>query len=97
MPKTKRVLALQYGSLPDLQTEYNSLDGDLKVGTGSIVYHISGNWRLIKGDGSSAPQQLGLVECPLIDDLNWAQAVRDALKAGLKNIPSPQYFRQKTF
>ena len=90
MPSEKSISTSVMAHFPDLQTEYNSLDGDLRelgLSGSDRVYAISQAISgLIKGDGSSAPQQLGLVECPLIDDLNWAQAVRDALKAGLKNI-----------
>ena len=80
LPNEKRISECVMAHFPDLQTEYNSLDGDLRelgLSGSDRVYAISQAISgLIKGDGSSAPQQLGLPECPLIDDLNWAQKVR---------------------
>lgn len=90
LPNEKRISECVMAHFPDLQTEYNSLDGDLRelgLSGSDRVYAISQAISgLIKGDGSSAPQQLGLPECPLIDDLNWAQKVKDALKSGLKDV-----------
>ena len=69
MPSEKSISTSVMAHFPDLQTEYNSLDGDLRelgLSGSDRVYAISQAISgLIKGDGSSAPQQLGLVECPL--------------------------------
>ena len=75
---------------PDLQVKYSTLDGDLRElglsGSDRISTIAQSISDLIKGDASSAPQQLGLEQCPLINDLAWAQNVTQSLRSGLKEI-----------
>jgi hypothetical protein len=72
---------------PDLQTRYTSLGGDLRElglsGSERLSNTATTIAGLIKGDGSSAPQELGAETCELVTDLEWAAEVSAALKGGL--------------
>ena len=75
---------------PDLQTRYSGLGTQLSTLGLSDEGRLNTIGRtiaqLIKDDGSSAPQALGIEECQLVDDLNWASEVTNALKGGLAEV-----------
>ena len=90
LPTEKSISEAVMQHFPDLQTRYGGLGSKLSslgLSDGDRLGNISRTIaQLIKDDGSSAPQALGIEECQLFEDLNWADEVSTALRGGLAEV-----------
>ncbi len=90
LPTEKSISEAVMQHFPDLQTRHGGLGSQLSslgLSDGDRLNNIGRSIaQLIKDDGSSAPQSLGIEECQLIEDLNWAGEVTNALKGGLADV-----------
>ena len=90
LPTEKSISEAVMQHFPDLQTRYSGLGSQLstlELSDDDRLKNIGCTIaQLIKTDGSDAPKDLGLEECQLVDDLNWASEVTNALTGGLAEV-----------
>ena len=90
LPTEKSISEAVMQHFPDLQTRYSGLGSQLSTlglsDDGRLNNIGSTIAQLIKTDGSDAPKDLGVEECQLVEDLNWAGEVTNALKGGLAEV-----------